>query len=196
MGFCCSATYKRHLRLTVLRISSILSSRLRMLITQRSRSAHPASTSAAGRAASRTSTSCQRTCRLSTCRPTWTGSRNCRAVARRPPSAPGKHSTPPSTASSWPSSRIRKVSVWGTCPTAPLAPHCVSLKIWKTLRPREVMQNQHTRELITTWKTSHTHTQQQRPGSPMVTVTWHASQYKVHKLHQRYILKDARWELL
>ena len=31
-------------------------------------------------------------------------------------------------------------------------------------------------------------TQQQRPESPTVTVTWHASKYKVHKLHQRYML--------
>ena len=29
-----------------------------------------------------------------------------------------------------------------------------------------------------------TQTQQQRPESPMVTVTWHACKYKVHKLHQ------------
>ena len=32
-----------------------------------------------------------------------------------------------------------------------------------------------------------THTQQQRPESPTVPLTWHASKYKVHKLHQRYI---------
>ena len=31
--------------------------------------------------------------------------------------------------------------------------------------------------------------QQQRPESPTVTLTWHACKYKVHKLHQRYILK-------
>ena len=30
------------------------------------------------------------------------------------------------------------------------------------------------------------HKQQQRPQSPTATLTWHASQYKVHKLHQRY----------
>ena len=34
---------------------------------------------------------------------------------------------------------------------------------------------------------THTHTQQ-KPESPVVTLTWHASKYKVHKLHQRYIL--------
>ena len=32
---------------------------------------------------------------------------------------------------------------------------------------------------------------QQRPASPTVTLTWHASKYKVHKLHQRYILKSG-----
>ena len=33
-------------------------------------------------------------------------------------------------------------------------------------------------------------TQQQRPGSSTVTLTWHACKCKVHKLYQRYILKD------
>ena len=27
----------------------------------------------------------------------------------------------------------------------------------------------------------------------MVTLIWHASKYKVHKLHQRYILKGMRY---
>ena len=31
-------------------------------------------------------------------------------------------------------------------------------------------------------------TQQQRPESPLVTHTWHANKFKVHKLHQRYVL--------
>ena len=31
-------------------------------------------------------------------------------------------------------------------------------------------------------------TQQQRPGSPTVTLAWHASKYKVHKLHRKCIL--------
>ena len=35
-----------------------------------------------------------------------------------------------------------------------------------------------------------TQTQRQRPESHMVTLIWHASKYKVHKLHQRYILKS------
>ena len=30
-------------------------------------------------------------------------------------------------------------------------------------------------------------TQQQRPESLTVTLTWHATKYKVHKLHQRYM---------
>ena len=29
--------------------------------------------------------------------------------------------------------------------------------------------------------------QQHRSDSPTVTLTWHASRYKVHKLHQRYL---------
>ena len=33
-----------------------------------------------------------------------------------------------------------------------------------------------------------TQAQQQRPESPTVTLAWHACKYKVHKLHQRYIL--------
>ena len=43
-----------------------------------------------------------------------------------------------------------------------------------------------------------TQTQQQRPESPTVTLTWHASKYKVHKLHQRtHNGKDLShlWEL-
>ena len=31
-------------------------------------------------------------------------------------------------------------------------------------------------------------TQQERHESPTVTLTWHASKHKVHKLHQKYIL--------
>ena len=33
-----------------------------------------------------------------------------------------------------------------------------------------------------------TQTQQQRLESPTLTLTWHASKHKVHKLHERYIL--------
>ena len=33
-----------------------------------------------------------------------------------------------------------------------------------------------------------TQVQQQRLQSPMVTLTWHACKYKVHKLHQRFVL--------
>ena len=32
-----------------------------------------------------------------------------------------------------------------------------------------------------------TQTQQQRPESPTVTPTWHASKDKAHKVHQKYI---------
>ena len=34
-------------------------------------------------------------------------------------------------------------------------------------------------------------TQQQRPESPTLTLTWHVCKYKVHKLHQRYILAQT-----
>ena len=34
-----------------------------------------------------------------------------------------------------------------------------------------------------------TQVRQQKPGSPTVTLTWHACKYKAHKLLQRYILK-------
>ena len=47
---------------------------------------------------------------------------------------------------------------------------------------------QQTRRLISTWKTSNK--QQQRLESPTLTLTWHASKYKVHNLHQRYVLKN------
>ena len=36
-----------------------------------------------------------------------------------------------------------------------------------------------------------TQVQQRRPKLPMVTLTWHVCKYKVHKLHQRYILKEV-----
>ena len=49
------------------------------------------------------------------------------------------------------------------------------------------MQNQQTRELISAPKDV-TQAQQQRPESPTVTLTWHASKHEVRKLHQRYIL--------
>jgi len=50
------------------------------------------------------------------------------------------------------------------------------------MRPRALMQNQHTRELVSAQNTQ----VQQRPKSPTVTLTWHVCKYKVHKLHQRY----------
>ena len=37
-----------------------------------------------------------------------------------------------------------------------------------------------------------TQVQQQRPESPTVTLTWHACQYKVHKLHERYVRPQKR----
>ena len=48
------------------------------------------------------------------------------------------------------------------------------------------MQNQHTRELISAQKRSHKHNSKDQ--SCLQTLTWHSSKYKVHKLHQRYVL--------
>ena len=49
--------------------------------------------------------------------------------------------------------------------------------------------SQQTRELLSTRKTSHiTQTQQQRPESPTVTLTWNTSKYTAHKLQKRYIV--------
>ena len=40
---------------------------------------------------------------------------------------------------------------------------------------------------------SNKHTMHQRPESPTVSLIRHASKYKVHKLHQRYILWYIPW---
>ena len=40
-----------------------------------------------------------------------------------------------------------------------------------------------------------TQKQQQRPESLTVTFTWHASNYKVHKLYQKYILISGEKQL-
>ena len=53
------------------------------------------------------------------------------------------------------------------------------------------LKNQHTRDLISLKNV--TQTQRQRPESPTVNLTWHASKYKVHKLHQRYIPCTSGW---
>ena len=45
-----------------------------------------------------------------------------------------------------------------------------------------------TNKRISAWKMLH---KQQRPELPMVIFTWHASNYKVHKLHQRYIFDET-----
>ena len=52
------------------------------------------------------------------------------------------------------------------------------LQIWNRMSPRALMQNQHTRELISTWKTSHKHNKDLS---------------KRVKLHQRYMLKSWWW---
>ena len=65
--------------------------------------------------------------------------------------------------------------------------------IWNRARPRMPVQNQQ-RELVSTRKTSHINTTT-KTWAPTLTLTWHASKYKVHKLHQRHILKKGalRW---
>ena len=49
----------------------------------------------------------------------------------------------------------------------------------------------HTNELISTQNTSHKHNNK-KPELPTLTLSWHACKYRVHKLHQRYILKCSR----
>ena len=49
------------------------------------------------------------------------------------------------------------------------------------MRPRAPVQNQHTRELINTWKST----------STTKTRVAYSNSHKVHKLHQRYILLDT-----
>ena len=90
---------------------------------------------------------------------------------------------------------------WGTAGTAgteillrfPLlrAPafnnHVPLLGECKALTFKMQVQNQATREFISARKTSHKHN---RDPATTATPTWHASKYKVHKLHERYILKE------
>ena len=52
-------------------------------------------------------------------------------------------------------------------------------------------ENQHARELISAEKTSHKHNNKDL-SRLLVTLTWHACKYKVHKLHHRHILKEGR----
>ena len=47
------------------------------------------------------------------------------------------------------------------------------------------LKNQHTRELISA-----------RINSPTISPTWHASKYKVHKLHQKYIFNVPLLEFM
>ena len=50
----------------------------------------------------------------------------------------------------------------------------------------ELLVKQQTREYPRSKNVTQT---QYRPNSPTITLcTWHASKYKVHELHQRYIL--------
>ena len=49
------------------------------------------------------------------------------------------------------------------------------------------MLSQQTRELISAWKKSHIDTAT-KIELHAVTLTWYVSKYKVHKLHQMFIL--------
>ena len=60
----------------------------------------------------------------------------------------------------------------------------ITITIWNRTSPREFVQNQHKG---VNWRFKDvSQTPQQRPKSHMITVTWHSSKYKVHKLHQGY----------
>ena len=66
-------------------------------------------------------------------------------------------------------------------------------RIWKKMKlnepGRQKLQRQNFwRNMQKLYVILLTYSIKQRPGSPTVTHTWHASKYKVHKLHQRYIL--------
>ena len=61
-------------------------------------------------------------------------------------------------------------------------------KIQNRMRPRQIPAES-THKGVNYPSKDVTQTQQQRPKSPTVPLTWHARQYKVHKLHQRHILK-------
>ena len=56
---------------------------------------------------------------------------------------------------------------------------------WNRMRPRVPVQNQQ-RELISTWQILQKDNNEDLTKSPTNSL-WHASKYKVHKLHQRYI---------
>ena len=58
------------------------------------------------------------------------------------------------------------------------------LTISNKTRPRALVQNQHTRELISAQKTPHKHNK-----DPILK--WNPGKYKVHKLHQRYHLTTS-----
>ena len=63
--------------------------------------------------------------------------------------------------------------------------------LWKTTNLKEnEAQSAHAESTHkgVNWHSKYvTQVQQQRPESPMVTLTWHACEYKAHKLHQRYL---------
>ena len=72
-----------------------------------------------------------------------------------------------------------------------LVPLCLLQCLDTNLKQNEVQiaHAESTRKGVN-WRSKYvTQIQQQRPESPVVTLTWHAYKYKVHKLHQRCILQ-------
>ena len=68
---------------------------------------------------------------------------------------------------------------------------CLSLRLFACLYPKlHSARTESTHKGVNSRPKYATQVQQQRPESPTVTLTWHACKYKVHKLNQRYILKE------
>ena len=65
--------------------------------------------------------------------------------------------------------------------------HTMELLAYRSKDVTQTQQCQHTTELLAYRSKDVTQTQQQRPEWPTITLTWHASKYKIHKLLQRYI---------
>ena len=96
-------------------------------------------------------------------------------------------------------------NIYNQCWSVPIFCVCEEWCGWTTKRGGEIKCYKVSSELLTkdpeclcgiSTQRSYTqnmlHKQQQRPESPTVTLTWHMSKYKIHKLHQRYILKSIK----
>ena len=76
---------------------------------------------------------------------------------------------------------------------------CCSLLVSVSLMRRRHSQfissssyHQQTRKLISSLETSHEHNNKDLSQSPMVILSWHASRYKVHKLHKYNLVSSVR----